>query len=310
MIPHIASAVSTSPPLLPGVGDAADGGEVDPMPGRLSILVAHGNRIGRSLLVRLLESRGHRVEPLATSEAARQALAEGLFDLAFLQMDLPGHEGALSAGSYRSIAAGRSVTLIGIAPEANDENRRICGSLGMEACMGIPIDAQALFDVVEACVRDREAKALGDRRGAEVLRAAPAGAASGPREGTEASGRPVINAQALDDLEKLGGREFVDDVVRQFVGDAGRLQIILADAVAAVDVKEFQDQLHALRSCAANVGADAIYKMCLAWREIESDELTARGPEHLISLDSEIEAARASLIRYLARSSRPPSALA
>ncbi len=86
-----------------------------------------------------------------------------------------------------------------------------------------------------------------------------------------------LDERALGDLEKLGGRDFVRDIVAQFVGDAAVVLANLSAAVSAHDMKAFREEAHALRSCAANVGAQNVYRMCLAWRDLDSHEIAASG---------------------------------
>jgi hypothetical protein len=62
---------------------------------------------------------------------------------------------------------------------------------------------------------------------------------------------------------RLGGRDFVRDIVAQFVADAAAVLASLTAAVASRDSKGFREQANALRSCAANVGAPNVYRMCL-----------------------------------------------
>lgn len=64
-----------------------------------------------------------------------------------------------------------------------------------------------------------------------------------------------------------------------------------------------RDLLHALRSCAANVGATAIYEFCLAWREIDLEELVERGEICMTRLQEAFEEARQAMRDY-----EPPGA--
>jgi two-component system sensor histidine kinase RpfC len=108
-----------------------------------------------------------------------------------------------------------------------------------------------------------------------------------------------LDARALLDLEKLGGRDFVRDIVAQFVADAAAVLASLAAAVAARDPKDFREQAHALRSCAANVGAQNVYRMCLAWRDLDAQEIAASGAQCMKMLEEEFERVRGALTPML-----------
>jgi HPt (histidine-containing phosphotransfer) domain-containing protein/CheY-like chemotaxis protein len=108
-----------------------------------------------------------------------------------------------------------------------------------------------------------------------------------------------LEARALGDLEKLGGRDFVCDIVAQFVADAAAVLASLAAAVAQRDPKSFREQAHALRSCAANVGAQNVYRMCLAWRDLDTQEIAASGAQYIQMLEQEFERVRGALTPML-----------
>jgi HPt (histidine-containing phosphotransfer) domain-containing protein len=108
-----------------------------------------------------------------------------------------------------------------------------------------------------------------------------------------------LEGRALGDLEKLGGRDFVCDIVAQFVADAAVVLASLATAVAQRDPKSFREQAHALRSCAANVGAQNVYRMCLAWRDLDAQEIAASGAQYMQMLEQEFERVRGALTPML-----------
>jgi two-component system sensor histidine kinase RpfC len=108
-----------------------------------------------------------------------------------------------------------------------------------------------------------------------------------------------LDARALGDLEKLGGHDFMRDIVAQYVADAALVLASLAAAVAERDQKAFREQAHALRSCAANVGAQNVYRMCLAWRDLDAQEIAASGAQCMKILEKEFERVRAALTPML-----------
>jgi two-component system sensor histidine kinase RpfC len=70
-------------------------------------------------------------------------------------------------------------------------------------------------------------------------------------------------------------------------------------AVTNKDLQAFRDQVHALRSSAANIGARRIYKMCLSWRQIGTRELEVQGKDHVRRLDAELARVRAELLEHV-----------
>lgn len=101
---------------------------------------------------------------------------------------------------------------------------------------------------------------------------------------------PSFNIAALRDLETLGGAEFARDIAQQFLDDAVGLLANIRAAAEACDEAAFRDQAHALRSCAANVGARAIYEHCLAWRDLDAATLAQQGRDCADTLEQEYRA--------------------
>ena len=92
----------------------------------------------------------------------------------------------------------------------------------------------------------------------------------------------------------------MSELVEGFLSDTDDVLSALRAAVGVNDVETFRDQLHALRSGAANIGAQEIYALCLTWRQIEAGELASRGAGHVDRIASELDRARADLRNYLA----------
>ena len=53
----------------------------------------------------------------------------------------------------------------------------------------------------------------------------------------------------------------------------------------------FRDHAHALRSCAANVGAQIVYRRCLDLRDIDEGELARAGLTHVRALERDFASA-------------------
>ena len=104
-----------------------------------------------------------------------------------------------------------------------------------------------------------------------------------------------IDPHTLEALEGLGGSEFVDELATQFMRDAADTLDSLAEACRTDNIGAFREQLHALRSAAANIGARAIYDMCLGWRQIGPEDFAVRGEAHLAKLHEEFERVRGAL---------------
>lgn len=110
---------------------------------------------------------------------------------------------------------------------------------------------------------------------------------------------PTLDAATLEALDRLGGPRFVTDVADQFAAEANQLMLKIAASIGDLDEEAFRAHTHALRSSAANVGALRLYRLCLAWRDLDATALAKGGAERLAELQREFESARRALARRL-----------
>ena len=167
--------------------------------------------------------------------------------------------------------------MIALTADATPQTAEKCRAVGMVACLNKPIEPAALLEAIAkyARVPVPEVTAV-----PTPARQNEAGLVASP-----------IDQRALSDLEKLGGKAFVDEIVAQFISDAASVLQKLTEAVHAQDVTGFRDHAHALRSCAANVGAQAVYRRCLELRDIEEGELACKGLAHVRALEHDFTSA-------------------
>jgi two-component system sensor histidine kinase RpfC len=253
----------------------------------LSILVAEDKRTNQIVIAKILDRAGHRVTIVDNGEAALDILEMQEFDLVLMDINMPVMNGIEATKLYRFANLGRPhVPVVALTADATEDVARRCEEAGMDACVTKPIEPNRLLEVIAALV-----PAAGT-----AIREAPSSA-----EASDYPSRPrlhtgsAVDPHTLDALEKLGGKDFVDELASQFMADGGEILDALADAAASGDLKAFREQLHALRSAAANIGARGIYEMCLGWRHIAPEDFAIRGESHLKKLNEEFERVRMGL---------------
>jgi two-component system sensor histidine kinase RpfC len=281
----------------------------------LHILVAEDNRTNQMVITQILARGGHRVTIVENGDRAVDALLNEDYDLVLMDLNMPVMNGLDASKFYQFAVLGQKATpIVALTADATPETAAKCRDAGMAECLNKPIDANALLAVVARYA------ALAEPREQEAPPTAPVALAPiasatlipfptpMPSVASMPAAAPVddpvetgaIDPRALRDLAALGGDEFVTEIITQFVADAAGVLKSLADAVAQQDVDGFRDHAHALRSCAANVGAQAVYKMCLDLRAIEPQELAADGVRHVRELEAHFERARAELSSHVA----------
>jgi two-component system sensor histidine kinase RpfC len=156
----------------------------------------------------------------------------------------------------------------------------------MDGCLTKPIEPARLIETIDRLV-------LANRTEESPFRDVTPNATV--RNTYSGNGMPAIEHDKIKELEQLGGLDFVDDLVQQFLDDSITVLRDLGDAVRIGDVESFRELAHALRSGAANVGARGVYEMCLAWRQIDALALESDGEHHVRQLEAEFERVRAAL---------------
>ncbi|MDF2116059.1 response regulator [Roseiarcaceae bacterium H3SJ34-1] len=245
------------------------------------VLVAEDNKTNQKVIGRLLNRAGVIVQFADNGEIALSMLEKGEFDLALMDINMPVMNGIEATKLYRFASMGRThMPIVALTADVRDEITSKCIEAGMDECLPKPIEPDMLFATIARLVPDERKARIAHRPGPDVAAdARPA----------EAAGSDIapIDKQAIEDLLELGGPEFVAEIVDQFVTDAVSILRNLSDAVAQGDVSSFHDHAHALRSCAANVGAQRMRGLCLDWRDIEARELAVDGEVHIRQLEEE-----------------------
>jgi two-component system sensor histidine kinase RpfC len=251
-----------------------------PQPRPPCALVIQDTRTIQAIIEKSLDKGGIRSVCVADEAAARRALDKDVFDLVITDA---GSRTSGRPSDFRDLLRKKGIRLLALAEAKNE-----AAEFAADAIVTMPIVPLDLA-----------------RKAAELVWQAPSAGRASPHDSTDRRREmpnleaEPLDARALGDLEKLGGRDFVRDIVAQFVADAAAVLASLAAAIAAGDPKSFREQAHALRSCAANIGAQNVYRMCLTWRDLDAQEIAASGSQYMRMLEEEFERVRGALAPML-----------
>jgi two-component system sensor histidine kinase RpfC len=118
-----------------------------------------------------------------------------------------------------------------------------------------------------------------------------------PRFGAET---PVVDPRAIAALRGLGEDDaFLAEVIESFRADAKEIMHRVVRAAAAADAGGFARGLHALRSCAANLGGTRLCEMLLSLREVDTRVLREQGSVLVQRLGDELARLDAALAEFL-----------
>ena len=263
----------------------------------LSVLVAEDNRTNQMVIVKILESIGCRVLAVDDGEKALSAMERERFDVVLMDINMPNMGGIEAAKIYAFTSLGeKRAPIIALTADATEETRRLCLEAGMTGYATKPVDLRELLDVI--------LKAVSEEVADPTVSSSPAAQpARIGRRTSDVSKSRALNPDTLRQLERLGGPAFVRDIVGQCARDVDQLCAELETYVLRRDKPSFDDCLHALRSCAANAGAERLFALSLSWRDAGEDAIAAQGEALIAELRSEAAAFTAAYAERVARGS-------
>jgi two-component system sensor histidine kinase RpfC len=263
---------------------------------RLSILVAEDNRTNQRVLAKLLERAGHAVTLAQNGEEALDLMMAERFDVVFMDLNMPVMNGIDAAKLYRFMAAGQPhLPIFALTADATEEAQRLCAEAGMDGVFTKPFEPARLFDLLDRIAGEGSAPEPPPAAGEE---GAVAELALHPRFRPAVSG---VDTAVLEDLLKLGGPDFVRELIDAFLADSAELVAAIVEAAEAGDSAGVRNHAHALRSASANIGARGLFELCLSWRLIQAQELGGERSAQLIQrLESERDRVRTALLAYRA----------
>ncbi len=225
--------------------------EPDPPPAcRLDgvrVLAVDDNEINRMVLSDLLRLEGARLQLACSGEQALRLVREAdedAFELALLDIEMPGMDGYTLARELRAIRPG--LPQIGLTAHASQSDRARCLAAGMDEHLAKPFDIDRLVETAQALLD-------GAGAGGKVQLAA--------REGrsTRASDGEMMDMAAL--LKRFRGRE---DFVRRLLGTALQanegVSARIAEVVERRDFDALQQLAHSIRGMSGNLCAAGVQR--------------------------------------------------
>lgn len=230
----------------------------------LRVLIADDQQANRTVLTRILERAGHRVTAVNDGEQALDQLEVAQFELAVLDMHMPGLSGLDVIRQLRFMQAGtgRNTPTIILSADATLQASEAANEAGAMAFLTKPIVVGRLLETIADVVDSQKLPAV--------------------RAISDVS-RPLTNPAVLAELAEMGlGEQFLRDFVEQCLKDAGGCQQELAKVGAARNWEEFREVAHAYKGVAENLGAHSIAERCSQIMRA-SDEVLAREQSKLVT---------------------------
>jgi two-component system sensor histidine kinase RpfC len=222
----------------------------------LRVLVADDNPVNLHVIRGMMEYAGHDVVPAHNGEEALAILdaQDPPVDLAILDMQMPDLAGIDVVRHWRMTETGHLPIII-LTADAREESARVCKEAGADAFLTKPVKSRDLIDT--------------------VARLATAAAVATPPKAPPASPDtiPVLDEIALDDLVKLGGLDFMQELAQEFERDSRHAFETIGQALRDRDYPLWKDHFHMLKGGASDVGAQALALLCAEAERVQPYEV-------------------------------------
>lgn len=253
----------------------------------MRVLVADDQSANRIVLTRILERAGHRVQSVNDGEQALDALESAQFDLAVLDMHMPGLSGLDVIRQLRFMQAGsatRTPAII-LSADATVQAAEAASEAGARAFLTKPVVVGRLLETIADVMDVQKLPAV--RAISDVV-------------------RPVTNPAVLVELADMGlGATFLRDFVEQCIKDANACQKEFAKAGAARDWEEFREIAHAFKGIAENLGAHSMAERCSQIMRANDDALAREQHKLVTELSNQLSAVAELSRQEVARLTRP-----
>ena len=262
-------------------------------PQPLRILLADDNAANVRVLEMVLARAGHAATVVRNGEEALDAMEEGGFDAVLMDINMPVMTGIEAVKLHRLATIGRPhLPILGLTADVTEEVQARCREAGIDACLLKPIIPGVLLDALDAATvaSVRRSPAGQPKRD---LKALVTEIASHPR--FRAGIAAPIDMATVAQLRSLGGDQFLDALIHDFLDDAGRIHAALQAAARTSDMSVVAAEAHALYSAAGNMGAEPVRQICRALQSLTQADMAGPGMGLLRDLTAELERATIAL---------------
>ncbi len=265
---------------------------LDKQPAKKRILLADNHHADRNRLTKLLRAAGHRVKPVENGEQALDALEQQRFDVALVNLDLPVMNGTQVIKLHRFTTPHHQwASFILMTDQTTPATLRLCRELQVKACLFKPVPTDSLLEMVVAAP--------------QVASSLPALPAAGEHR---AKHRPMtrflhvelLDTKVLHALDQLDNQNaFLPHLISIFEQESVTLLQGLENAAASTHSWRFLELSNILMDNAGQLGAFALYEMCLTLQQLSHQELHATLPDKLEQLRELLARTNRAFSHYL-----------
>ena len=208
----------------------------------LRILLAEDNAVNQLTATTMLEKLGHSVEVANNGREAVDKVADGEFDLVFMDVQMPELDGLAATKEIRQgeQSSGRHLPIVAMTAHAMQGDQERCLAAGMDAYTSKPIRRKAIAAVIQE-IHER-------------FLAPPADASAKP----DGAGTVIDTESLMEELDN--DMDMLQTMAQMFEKDVADRLPKLRDAVAAGNAETIASEAHALKGGVGNFFADTAFE--------------------------------------------------
>jgi signal transduction histidine kinase/DNA-binding response OmpR family regulator/HPt (histidine-containing phosphotransfer) domain-containing protein len=267
-----------------------------------TVLLAEDNPVNQAVARGMLENLGCRVTVVPTGRAAVAALEHAVYDVVFMDMQMPEMDGLSATRVIRQHEAGtgrQRLPIIALTANAFVQDQEACLAAGMDDFLSKPFGLEQLRKMLRRwCGSPQTAPS-------DAIAATPEAPPSTPAPAAVQS-LPTLDPRplaALRALQKPGGPDISGKVLQAYLDSAPKLLTALRQALADDDAPAVYRAAHSLKSASGNVGVTALAAHCKDLESLGRDNTLANAAAVFARLEAEYSLVETALQAELHRAS-------
>jgi signal transduction histidine kinase/DNA-binding response OmpR family regulator/HPt (histidine-containing phosphotransfer) domain-containing protein len=230
------------------------------------ILLAEDNPVNQQVACRMLEALSCTVRSVGNGREAIEALELEVFDLVFMDCQMPEMDGYAATRAIRAREAAslgdqgaqrKRIPIIALTAHALADERERSLAAGMDDHLSKPISSDRLRATLEKWLASED----------RFSQQSEADSGTPPAAGGEApcQSDSVLDPSPLNQLRELqvpGKPDFVPSLIAEFIASSQQLARAIRDAIATGDSNALAFAAHKLKSSSAQLGARRLSALC------------------------------------------------
>ena len=259
---------------------------------KLKILVAEDAPVNREVIRAILVKAGHSVTVVRNGENALDLLDEHIYDLAIVDLHMPGRSGLDVIKLYSFMKPDRPrMPFLVLTADTSKDVAPACADAGAQGYLTKPVAPEHLLDTIEQLIATAEADVDNNYYDPDAF-----DADTEYDEGDD----ELLDREIIKELSVLGPNStFLLRLVHSFLRDADMKIENMQRVLNEGRVGDFLDQAHALKGNASGIGAAAIAQVCSKIQHTRATDLAmGLGGQLLDRLRTLLQKTRPALLNY------------